>query len=47
MIPIHAVMNIIPNQIGEGSQTFNLVIIIVGFLHLILLCKNGNKKTSI
>lgn len=46
MIPIHAVINIISNQIGEVSQTFNLMIIIVGVLHLILLCKNGNKKTS-
>ena len=47
LIPIHVFLNVLPDEIYEtvDSGSFFMRVLILWLLHLILLFKNGNKKT--
>ena len=49
LIPIHVFLNVLPDEIYETvySGTFFMIVLVLGLLHLILLFKNGNKKTKL
>jgi len=49
LIPTHVFLNVLPDEIYETvySGTFFMTVLVLGLLHLILLFKNGNKKTKL
>ena len=48
LIPIHVLINILPDEVFDNatSPTFWMIVFLLSILHLILLVKNGNKKTQ-
>ena len=42
-IPLYVVFNVLVEEINNSNQNLNLFLLSLGFLHLVLLFKNGNK----